>query len=81
MVAMWRGVVTSQREVSQDYVHRWRGAVASLGQDILAKRKKLIFVMQGYILDSEGQWAPDLNKPHWYCNKYPKNKNCGSNSY
>lgn len=70
----------SQREVSQDYRIGGGERLASLGQDILAKEKEAYFRNAGYILDSEGQWAPDLNKPHWYCNKqdYPKNKNCGS---
>lgn len=69
----------SQREVSQDYRIGGGERLASLGQDILAKEKEAYFRNAGYILDSEGQWAPDLNKPHWYCNKqdYPKN-NCGS---
>ncbi|HHF3679197.1 TPA: TonB-dependent receptor [Haemophilus influenzae] len=68
----------SQREVSQDYRIGGGERLASLGQDILAKEKEAYFRNAGYILDSEGQWAPDLNKPHWYCNKqdYPKNKNC-----
>lgn len=70
----------SQREVSQDYRIGGGERLASLGQDILAKEKEAYFRNAGYILDSEGQWAPDLNKPHWYCNKqdYPNNKNCGS---
>ncbi|HHF3676102.1 TPA: TonB-dependent receptor [Haemophilus influenzae] len=70
----------SQREVSQDYRIGGGERLASLGQDILAKEKEAYFRNAGYILDSEGQWAPDLNKPHWYCNKqdYPKNKNCVS---
>lgn len=70
----------SQREVSQDYRIGGGERLASLGQDILAKEKEAYFRNAGYILDSEGQWAPDLNKPHWYCNKqdYPKNKNCDS---
>lgn len=70
----------SQREVSQDYRIGGGERLASLGQDILAKEKEAYFRNAGYILDSEGQWAPDLNKPHWYCNKqdYPKNKDCGS---
>ncbi|HHF3687149.1 TPA: TonB-dependent receptor [Haemophilus influenzae] len=70
----------SQREVSQDYRIGGGERLASLGQDILAKEKEAYFRNAGYILDSEGQWAPDLNKPHWYFNKqdYPKNKNCGS---
>lgn len=65
----------SQREVSQDYRIGGGERLASLGQDILAKEKEAYFRNAGYILDSEGQWAPDLNKPHWYCNKqyYPKN--------
>lgn len=70
----------SQREVSQDYRIGGGERLASLGQDILAKEKEAYFRNAGYILDSEGQWAPDLNKPHWYYNKqdYPKNKYCGS---
>lgn len=70
----------SQREVSQDYRIGGGERLASLGQDILAKEKEAYFRNAGYILDSEGQWAPDLNKPHWYYNKqdYPKNNNCGS---
>lgn len=59
----------SQREVSQDYRIGGGERLASLGQDILAKEKEAYFRNAGYILNSEGQWAPDLNKPHWYCNK------------
>lgn len=68
----------SQREVSQDYRIGGGERLASLGQDILAKEKEAYFRNAGYILNSEGQWQPDLNKPHWYCNKkyYPKDKNC-----
>lgn len=59
----------SQREVSQDYRIGGGERLASLGQDILAKEKEAYFRNAGYILNPEGQWAPDLNKPHWYCNK------------
>lgn len=64
----------SQREVSQDYRIGGGERLASLGQDILAKEKEAYFRNAGYVLNSEGQWAPDLNKPHWYCNK-PDYKN------
>lgn len=68
----------SQREVSQDYRIGGGERLASLGQDILAKEKEAYFRNAGYILDSEGQWAPDLNKPHWWCNKpdYKYNSEC-----
>ncbi|HHF4138291.1 TPA: TonB-dependent receptor [Haemophilus influenzae] len=67
----------SQREVSQDYRIGGGERLASLGQDILAKEKEAYFRNAGYVLNSEGQWAPDLDKPHWYCNKpdYKKNSN------
>lgn len=58
----------SQREVSQDYRIGGGERLASLGQDILAKEKEKIFRNDGYVLNSAGQWAPDLNKPHWSCN-------------
>ena len=58
----------SQREVSQDYRIGGGERLASLGQDILAKEKEAYFRNAGYILNPEGQWAPDLNKPHWSCN-------------
>lgn len=64
----------SQREVSQDYRIGGGERLASLGQDILAKEKEAYFRNAGYVLNSEGQWAPDLKKPHWYCNK-PDYKN------
>lgn len=68
----------SQREVSQDYRIGGGERLASLGQDILAKEKEAYFRNAGYILDSEGQWAPDLNKKHWSCNKpdYKRNDDC-----
>lgn len=70
----------SQREVSQDYRIGGGERLASLGQDILAKEKEAYFRNAGYILNSEGQWQPDLNKPHWYCNKpddqYKSNNEC-----
>ncbi|HHF3756945.1 TPA: TonB-dependent receptor [Haemophilus influenzae] len=59
----------SQREVSQDYRIGGGERLASLGQDILAKEKEAYFRNAGYVLNSEGQWTPDLSKPHWYCNK------------
>lgn len=70
----------SQREVSQDYRIGGGERLASLGQDILAKEKEAYFRNAGYILNSEGQWAPDLDKPHWYCNNgqsYPPGKSAG----
>ncbi|MCK8956507.1 TonB-dependent receptor [Haemophilus influenzae] len=68
----------SQREVSQDYRIGGGERLASLGQDILAKEKEAYFHNAGYVLNPEGQWTPDLKKPHWYCNKpdYPKNGDC-----
>ncbi|HHF3493459.1 TPA: TonB-dependent receptor [Haemophilus influenzae] len=65
----------SQREVSQDYRIGGGERLASLGQDILAKEKEAYFRNAGYILNPEGQWAPDLNKPHWYCNRPDYKKN------
>lgn len=72
----------SQREVSQDYRIGGGERLASLGQDILAKEKEAYFRNAGYILNSEGQWAPDLDKLHWSCNKpdYQHNSNSNSNS-
>ncbi|HHF3788257.1 TPA: TonB-dependent receptor [Haemophilus influenzae] len=69
----------SQREVSQDYRIGGGERLASLGQDILAKEKEAYFRNAGYILNSAGQWTPDLNKNHWSCNaKTPKfNGNTG----
>lgn len=58
----------SQREVSQDYRIGGGERLASLGQDILAKEKEAYFRNAGYILNSAGQWAPDLKKNHWSCN-------------
>lgn len=58
----------SQREVSQDYRIGGGERLASLGQDILAKEKEAYFRNAGYVLNSEGQWAPDLSKNHWSCN-------------
>lgn len=71
----------SQREVSQDYRIGGGERLASLGQDILAKEKEAYFRNAGYILNSEGQWAPDLDKLHWSCNKpdYPRNSNSKCN--
>lgn len=67
----------SQREVSQDYRIGGGERLASLGQDILAKEKEAYFRNAGYVLNSEGQWTPDLSKPHWYCNK-PDSQTNGS---
>lgn len=61
----------SQREVSQDYRIGGGERLASLGQDILAKEKEAYFRNAGYVLDSAGQWTPDLNKNHWSCNSTP----------
>ncbi|HHF5304728.1 TPA: TonB-dependent receptor [Haemophilus influenzae] len=58
----------SQREVSQDYRIGGGERLASLGQDILAKEKEAYFRNAGYVLNSAGQWEPDLNKNHWSCN-------------
>lgn len=59
----------SQREVSQDYRIGGGERLASLGQDILAKEKEAYFRNAGYVLNSAGQWTPDLNKNVWSCNK------------
>lgn len=58
----------SQREVSQDYRIGGGERLASLGQDILAKEKEAYFRNAGYVLNSAGQWIPDLSKAHWSCN-------------
>lgn len=58
----------SQREVSQDYRIGGGERLASLGQDVLAKEKEAYFRNDGYVLNSAGEWAPDLNKNHWSCN-------------
>lgn len=58
----------SQREVSQDYRIGGGERLASLGQDILAKEKEAYFRNAGYVLNSAGQWEPDLSKNHWSCN-------------
>ncbi|HHF3509103.1 TPA: TonB-dependent receptor [Haemophilus influenzae] len=66
----------SQREVSQDYRIGGGERLASLGQDILAKEKEAYFRNAGYVLDSAGQWTPDLSKRHWSCNSdSPPNDN------
>lgn len=57
----------SQREVSQDYRIGGGERLASLGQDILAKEKEAYFRNAGYVLNSAGQWEPDLSKNVWYC--------------
>ncbi|HHF3498563.1 TPA: TonB-dependent receptor [Haemophilus influenzae] len=57
----------SQREVSQDYRIGGGERLASLGQDILAKEKEAYFRNAGYVLNSAGQWTPDLSKPVWFC--------------
>lgn len=57
----------SQREVSQDYRIGGGERLASLGQDILAKEKEAYFRNAGYVLNADGQWAPDLSKKVWYC--------------
>ncbi|WP_105896981.1 TonB-dependent receptor domain-containing protein [Haemophilus influenzae] len=67
----------SQREVSQDYRIGGGERLASLGQDILAKEKEAYFRNAGYVLNSAGQWTPDLNKNHWSCN-LPTPKNSGA---
>lgn len=59
----------SQREVSQDYRIGGGERLASLGQDILAKEKEAYFRNAGYVLNSAGQWTPDLSKNAWSCNK------------
>ena len=58
----------SQREVSQDYRIGGGERLASLGQGVLAKEKEKIFRNDGYVLNSAGQWAPDLNQNSWTCN-------------
>ncbi|WP_105887440.1 TonB-dependent receptor [Haemophilus influenzae] len=58
----------SQREVSQDYRIGGGERLASLGQDVLAKEKEKIFRNDGYVLNSAGQWAPDLSQNSWTCN-------------
>lgn len=58
----------SQREVSQDYRIGGGERLASLGQDILAKEKEAYFRNAGYVLNSAGQWTPDLSKNSWSCN-------------
>ncbi|HHF5629397.1 TPA: TonB-dependent receptor [Haemophilus influenzae] len=69
----------SQREVSQDYRIGGGERLASLGQDILAKEKEAYFRNAGYVLNSAGQWTPDLSKAHWSCNldkpKYSGSRN------
>ncbi|CKH15841.1 TonB-dependent receptor domain-containing protein [Haemophilus influenzae] len=65
----------SQREVSQDYRIGGGERLASLGQDILAKEKEAYFHNAGYVLDSAGQWTPDLSKKFWSCNSTPPPKN------
>lgn len=62
----------SQREVSQDYRIGGGERLASLGQDILAKEKEAYFRNSGYVLNSAGQWTPDLSKNSWSCHK-PEN--------
>ncbi|XNR33814.1 TonB-dependent receptor [Haemophilus influenzae] len=59
----------SQREVSQDYRIGGGERLASLGQDILAKEKEAYFRNAGYVLNSAGQWTPDLKKNIWSCNQ------------
>lgn len=58
----------SQREVSQDYRIGGGERLSSLGQDILSKEKEAYFHNAGYVLNSAGQWTPDLSKNHWSCN-------------
>ena len=58
----------SQREVSQDYRIGGGERLASLGQDILTKEKEAYFRNSGYVLNSAGQWTPDLNNNNWSCN-------------
>ena len=62
----------SQREVSQDYRIGGGERLASLGQDILAKEKEAYFRNAGYVLNSAGQWTPDLSKNIWSCRKPQK---------
>lgn len=59
----------SQREVSQDYRIGGGERLASLGQDIFAKEKEAYFRNAGYVLNSAGQWTPDLKKNIWSCNQ------------
>ncbi|EGT81258.1 TonB-dependent receptor [Haemophilus quentini] len=59
----------SQREVSQDYRIGGGERLSSLGQDILAKEKEAYFHNAGYVLNSAGQWIPDLKKNIWSCNQ------------
>ncbi|HIE2341280.1 TPA: TonB-dependent receptor domain-containing protein [Haemophilus influenzae] len=61
----------SQREVSQDYRIGGGERLASLGQDILAKEKEAYFRNAGYVLNTDGQWTPDLSKNAWTCNETP----------
>ncbi|WP_112102265.1 TonB-dependent receptor domain-containing protein [Haemophilus influenzae] len=61
----------SQREVSQDYRIGGGERLASLGQDILAKEKEAYFRNAGYVLNSAGQWTPDLSKNSWSCHEDP----------
>lgn len=61
----------SQREVSQDYRIGGGERLASLGQDILAKEKEAYFRNAGYVLNSAGQWEPDLSKNAWSCHDTP----------
>ena len=58
----------SQREGSQDYRIGGGERLASLGQDILTKEKEAYFRNSGYVLNSAGQWTPDLNNNNWSCN-------------
>ncbi len=58
----------SQREVSQDYRIGGGERLASLGQDVLAKEKEAAFRTAGYVLNADGQWAPDLSQNSWTCN-------------
>lgn len=58
----------SQREVSQDYRIGGGERLASLGQDVLAKEKEAYFRNDGYVLNADGQWAPDLSQNSWTCN-------------
>ncbi|MCK9061146.1 TonB-dependent receptor [Haemophilus influenzae] len=70
----------SQREVSQDYRIGGGERLASLGQDILAKEKEAYFRNAGYVLNSAGQWEPDLSKNHWSCN-HPTNPHLADNTH
>lgn len=74
----------SQREVSQDYRIGGGERLASLGQDILAKEKEAYFRNAGYVLNSAGQWEPDLSKNAWSCHDSPPSpvdKRFGCNLY